>query len=204
MQNGDSAETLRKLLAEASLAAAKAHLPDECDDDEDNDEVDDGLSGSDEPYASSNSNNAESEVDAEEEDKTLRQADSDEACPSSPSSSASFSFDAGLCSSLPSKTKSMGSSSHGHHVNIHPGQIVLEALQKLESESGDESTEGDELWIGLLAETDRARVTAAVPRAAIPLVRYLAADVLAAQAQIKRLRSRIRRLGQRVSGCPRP
>ncbi|KAL5971190.1 hypothetical protein TSMEX_001049 [Taenia solium] len=170
MQNDDSTETLRKLLADASMAAAKANLSDNEDDEEDNDEVDDGLSGSDDPFtnttsASVSANNTElEEVEKAEEaeERTLRQTDSDEA--SSPCSSASF--DAG----------------------------------RLE-ESGNSAREGEseDLWTGSLSETERAQVQAAVPRAAVPLVRCLAQDLISAQAQIKRLRSRVRRLGQRLT-----
>ncbi|KAL5109868.1 Neurabin-1 [Taenia crassiceps] len=205
--NDGSADTLRKLLADASMAAAKANFSDNEDDEEDNDEVDDGLSASDDPFtnttsASVSANNTEPEEveKAEEaEERTLRQTDTDEA--SSPCSSASF--DAGLCSSsttttTPATVTACASLHHRHH--DHPVQVVLAALERLE-ESGNSVREGEgsDLWMGPLSETERARIQVAVPRTAIPLVQCLAQDLISAQAQIKRLRSRVRRLGQRLT-----
>lgn len=207
MKNDDSTEKLRKLLADASMAAAKANFSDNEEDEEDNDEVDDGLSASDDPFinttsASVSANNTEPEEveKAEEaEERTLRQTDTDEA--SSPCSSTSF--DAGLCSSsttttTPATVAACASLTHRHH--DYPAQVVLAVLDRLE-ESGNSARDGEsgDLWTGPLSETERARIQAAVPRTAIPLVQCLAQDLISAQAQIKRLRSRVRRLGQRVS-----
>ncbi|VDM30950.1 unnamed protein product [Hydatigera taeniaeformis] len=204
--NDNSVETLRKLLADASMAAAKANLSDNEDDEEDNDEVDDGLSASDDPFtntsASASANTTEpEEVDKAEEaeERTLRQADSDEA--SSPCSSASF--DAGLCSSstttttTPATVAACTSVSHRHH--DYPAQVVLGALERLEDRGKAVEEESGDLWMGPLSETDQARIQAAVPRTAMPLVQCLAQDLIIAQAQIKRLRSRVRRLGQRLT-----
>nr|CDS17822.1 neurabin 1 [Echinococcus granulosus] len=205
--NDDSTEALRKLLVDASLAAAKASLSDNEDDEEDNDEVDDGLSASDDPYtnttsASASTNNTEPEEveKAEEaEERTLRQTDTDEAS----SSCSSASFDAGLCSSsttttTPTTTAACASLPHRHH--NHLAQVVLAALGRLEE--GEKATwveEGGDLWTSPLSESERARVQAAVPRTAMPLVQCLAQDLISAQAQVKRLRSRVRRLGQRLT-----
>ncbi|VUZ40550.1 unnamed protein product [Hymenolepis diminuta] len=204
ISNNDNGEALRKLLEDASLAAAKANLSDdediniECDDEEEyNDiDVDDGLSTSDEAFL--NTPTSTNATETEEEDKTLRQSTDDvdgsgrnTSVKNTPSSS---SFDTGLMSS--SSLGDTSSSHHGRH--NHPGQVILTVLQGMESGERKESSEED-LGLGLLSENDRARLKCAIPRSVIPLVFCLARDLIASEAQIKRLRSRVRRLGQRLT-----
>ncbi|KAM3172966.1 hypothetical protein ACTXT7_013480 [Hymenolepis weldensis] len=204
ISNNDSGETLRKLLEDASLAAAKANLSDdedvdiECDDEEEyNDiDVDDGLSTSDEAFL--NTPTSTNATETEEEDKTLRQStgdiDASGRNASLKNTQSSSSFDTGLMSS--SSLGETSSSHHGRH--NHPGQVILTALQRMESGERKESSEED-LGLGLLSENDRTKLKCAIPRSVIPLVFCLSRDLIASEAQIKRLRSRVRRLGQRLT-----
>lgn len=204
--DNDNGEALRKLLEDASLAAAKANLSDdedidaECDDEEEyNDiDVDDGLSTCDEPFL--NTPTSTNVTETEEEDITLRQSTNDMHCTgrkiSMKNTESSSSFDAGLMSSSSNTLGDSSSSHYGKHNN--PGQAILTALQRMES--GERKQDfGEDLAFGLLSENDRAKLKSSIPRSISPLVFCLAQDLIASEAQIKRLRSRVRRLGQRLT-----
>nr|CDS31669.1 neurabin 1 [Hymenolepis microstoma] len=205
ISDNDNGEALRKLLEDASLAAAKANLSDdedidiECDDEEEyNDiDVDDGLSTCDEPFL--NTPTSTNVTETEEEDITLRQSTDDMQRTgrkvSMKNTESSSSFDAGLMSS---SSNTLGDSSSSHHKHNYPGQVILTALQRIESGERKQNS-GEDLAFGLLSENDRAKLKSSIPRSISPLVFCLAQDLIASEAQIKRLRSRVRRLGQRLT-----
>ncbi|KAM7537808.1 hypothetical protein Aperf_G00000062403 [Anoplocephala perfoliata] len=212
--NSDSGATIRKLLEDASLAAAKANFSDdededaeidgdndECEDEDNDMDVDDGLSTSDEPYLNTpTSTNVTETEETEEEEHTLRQnietTDGNTTNVNNNNATSSSSFDAGLASS---SSLSLGDSSASHHARYnHPSQVILLALQRLE-DGEEKGVAEDDLGMGLLSENEREKLRSAIPKAAVPLVRCLALDLFASEAQIKRLRSRVRRLGQRLT-----
>lgn len=162
-------------------------------------DVDDGLSTSDEPYPNTpTSANITETEETEEEENTLRQNidTTDGSATNVNNTASSSSFDAGLASS---SSNTLGDSSAPHHARCnHPSQVILTALQRLEDGEGKGGSE-DDLGLSLLSENEREKLKSGVPKAAMPLVLCLALDLFASEAQIKRLRSRVRRLGQRVS-----
>ncbi|VDD74140.1 unnamed protein product [Mesocestoides corti] len=176
----DSVETLRKLLADASAAAARAQFSD------DDEEEDGGLS--DDHYATNSTspiNTDDTQEDDEEGEKTLREA-------TAGTDASSASYDAGLCSS----TTEYDSGTRLRPRDQLIGHLIVSTLDKV-AQDNNSALVAEELYFGL-TESERTKINRRIPRTAFPIVQSLANDLFASQGQVKRLRSRVRRLGQRV------
>uniref|UniRef100_A0A5K3EMV1 PDZ domain-containing protein n=1 Tax=Mesocestoides corti TaxID=53468 RepID=A0A5K3EMV1_MESCO len=177
----DSVETLRKLLADASAAAARAQFSD------DDEEEDGGLS--DDHYATNSTspiNTDDTQEDDEEGEKTLREA-------TAGTDASSASYDAGLCSS----TTEYDSGTRLRPRDQLIGHLIVSTLDKV-AQDNNSALVAEELYFGL-TESERTKINRRIPRTAFPIVQSLANDLFASQGQVKRLRSRVRRLGQRLT-----
>nr|VZI47666.1 unnamed protein product [Spirometra erinaceieuropaei] len=200
----DSVETLRKLLADASATAAKAHEqvePDICEeeDDDDGDEGDDDEDiFDDDDEATTDTLISEGPDSPNGKPRTRRPLVRSGVLPFEVSSS-----DAGLsvseCDSESDKNQPVLDISKEisklRQRDLAITQLLQEAIEKANSRTG----EGYGLPNHGVSSEQTTKVATQFPKPALCALRFLASHLFNAQSQIKRLRVRIRQLGQRLT-----
>nr|VZI46077.1 unnamed protein product [Spirometra erinaceieuropaei] len=200
----DSVETLRKLLADASATAAKAHEqiePDICEeeDDDDGDEGDDDEDiFDDDDEATTGTLISEGPDSPNGKPRTRRPLVRSGVLPFEVSSS-----DAGLsvseCDSESDKNQPVLDISKEisklRQRDLAITQLLQEAIEKANSRTG----EGYGLPSHGVSSEQTTKVATQFPKPALFALRFLASHLFNAQSQIKRLRVRIRQLGQRLT-----
>ncbi|BHF64287.1 protein phosphatase 1 regulatory [Sparganum proliferum] len=200
----DSVETLRKLLADASATAAKAHEqvePDICEeeDDDDGDEDDDDEDiFDDDDEATTDTLISEGPDCPNGKPRTRRPLVRSGVLPFEVSSS-----DAGLsvseCDSESDRNQPVLDISKEitklRQRDLAITQILQEAIEKANSRTG----EGYGLPSLGVSSEQTTKVATQFPKPALCALRFLASHLFNAQSQIKRLRVRIRQLGQRLT-----
>lgn len=201
MKRDDSVETLRQLLADASATAAKAHRDEE--EDRSDDEDDEFLDEEADIDGTTTDTLAEDETDEGDRKQTRRLVFRQGV----KSGSSSNCFDTGICSSSDAGLSMSDSEplQQPSSLDINKEIQRLRARDLTMSRSIREAINQASSMSSPAAKNDECDGEVGTfsgslaPRTALSAMRILASDWYNSQSQVKRLRARVRRLGQRVS-----
>uniref|UniRef100_A0A0X3Q3V5 PDZ domain-containing protein n=1 Tax=Schistocephalus solidus TaxID=70667 RepID=A0A0X3Q3V5_SCHSO len=197
----DSVETLRKLLADASATAAKAHEqvePDICEEEDDEEDEEDIFDDDDDDDATTDTLVSENGDRPNGQPRARRPLVRAGVLPFEVSSS-----DAGLsvseCDSESDRNQPVLDISKEisklRQRDLAITQLLQEAMEKAKSRN----SEGYGLPSSDVNSEQTVKASANFPKPALCALRFLASHLFNAQSQIKRLRVRIRQLGQRLT-----